>query len=312
MSLRRPSLAKSLWGTAIVVAVALSGGLLLAGRETRAVGVPDGVLVRGHLTDLHDRPVEAGSFNVRAAVFPTESGGAEICTWLETGILVHHGNFSITIGGPTGAGTCTALAALVRDNRDLWVELAIQSASGVFETLAPRIAVGATARVHHAEITEALGSELAARLVPTGATAMFDGDCPAGWARAPQFDGLLPRGAAAAGETGGSPFTSETGTHTHGITASGGHNHGGLNSVVSHAGHGMHCAMEGGGWHLNCWSWEWVPHHFERSAGTQPDGGPHAHSTSAQGDHTHPVSAAPDHRHDYLPPYRDLVFCTKL
>jgi len=124
---------------------------------------------------------------------------------------------------------------------------------------------------------------------PSGAIIMFAGACPAGWQRLSQFDGMLPRGAAQFGATGGSPTTSASGNHAHGVAGAGQHNH------------TIACDEFGAGWggQFNGWTYTGA-NYCERS-----------YYTYNAGDHSHPVYIDGNHTHGLFPPYFDVVFCKK-
>lgn len=247
---------------------------------------------------------------MRAVVYDAAEAGAEVCNWLEPGVPAHHGNFRIELGGAGGSGSCYGLAAMLRGQGDLWLEMSLQRGSGAFETLTPRLALGATARVHHAQVARQASGALAAAVIPAGAVTLFETDCPEGWERVADFDGRFPRGAAAAGGTGGGPNTGSAGAaHDHpGTNSAGGHGHG--IHAGGHHGHGVNCASALGA-ALWCSSWGggcgW-----ERVSGTDA-GGSHAHSTSSDGAHGHSIGSADGpHEHPFEPPFAEFVFCRKL
>lgn len=298
---------------AVSLAAATGGLALLATRSSEAVAVPDGVVITGHLETSSGAPAAAGTYNIRAAVFEEETGGTELCNWLETGVAVHRGNVQVHVGGRSGAGTCRDVADQLRNHGDLWVELSVQTGASAFERLDPRIPVGAAARAHHAEVAETASTDLALQLVPVGAVGLFEAECPPGWTRAAEFDGRFPRGAATAGSTGGGPDTTAAGGHDHSIGVGGAHAHGALHGVGHHA-HGMDC-WSGIGSVKGCSGWG-VPGdccHSERLCGSYADQGAHAHDTNAVGDHpVHPVATAGEHVHGFVPPYGEFIFCRKM
>jgi hypothetical protein len=126
--------------------------------------------------------------------------------------------------------------------------------------------------------------------VPTGAVVIWDqsATCPAGYARAGGFDGLLPRGAAAVGGTGGADSHTHAMSHFHGMS-----NH-------THSG-GTGGGFGGGG--------------LVGGGGVSVAGLGHSHPLTTGGPSTNSTdtsSAASTESASNLPPYFDVLFCRRL
>jgi hypothetical protein len=139
--------------------------------------------------------------------------------------------------------------------------------------------------------------------VPTGMIALFDGECPDGWARYGHLDGRFPRGNSTAGETGGE----DEHTHTFDITArtskDGSHHH-----MLAM---GEKVDIDKGTFgHIGIYK-GYVQAFEER--GRDRTGVPRARAvTDDDGSHDHLISVQGDSESTpNLPPYLDLVFCQK-
>jgi len=161
---------------------------------------------------------------------------------------------------------------------------------------------------------------------PAGFVGMFNGPCPAGWARLTQLDGKFPRGAATYGATGGGGSTAAVADHVHGVVAAGDHAHGGGTSAAGVHAHGTdkggYTDLAGG----TCCGYQgwWNSAAFVVDTMTdEVSGGSHAHNTTSAGNHSHSfttgnagthahsLAGAGTHAHDFTPPYLEIVFCVK-
>lgn len=141
--------------------------------------------------------------------------------------------------------------------------------------------------------------------VPSGAIAMFMGDCPAGWSRFTPLDDKFPMGASSSGQSGGAVSHSHTYTsiltHYHSVSGgtitlsdSGTHTHWVAGKSAASGGDGMLVGYGGS------------------NVATLSEGG-HSHTATASSVTTGStgVITPSTSTSNHLPPYQEVVFCKK-
>ena len=188
--------------------------VLMAIAATVKAEVPKLINYSGKLTDKQGNVLEDKQYDVRFSLCTTQTG--ETAVWVEEhyiaqgrGVQTYGGGFNVVLGGTI---------PLPAFEQNYWIEIKI-NIKGKDETFARQ---------------EMLSVPYAMRAndgTPKGAIIMWTypegkGECPCGYTRLNQFDGMFPRGAANYGAIGGADehshtgTTSENGKHTHAFSGS--------------------------------------------------------------------------------------------
>ena len=299
------------WALAAWLTLVASVSLLVfRSATTLAADIPNALACRGLLTGPDGEAARDGTYAVRLSYHDHPQAGTELCHWTQTTVPVRTGRFRIEVGGTDGTGSCSDVQALLRGTSELWVEMAVQDTDGSFLALRPRLPIDTTFRALHAEYAEAATGTLAEAITFPGMVAMFRPSCPAGWDPIPEMEGEIPRGAPAAGGTGGSSTTGSAGDHSHSLGGAGGHAHG--TSADGAHGHGLvGCESSGWGGGLNCNGWRSATISGCERASSVPGVGGHGHGIGAVGDHGHTVQPGGTHTHAAAPPGIGVVFCRR-
>lgn len=141
--------------------------------------VPGSLVYQGRLTNGSGAALTVGNYDIKFEYFDAAQSGNLKCDWTSTNIAVAAGgHFRAEIGGANGSGSCTDIQSVIKDNGTLYLSISIKpSGGGSFETLAPRVKVGAVARAHHAQYAVSSNNGVAhGTIVAYGATT-----APEGW-----------------------------------------------------------------------------------------------------------------------------------
>jgi len=292
-------------------------GLLLMLSPPAFSAAPDEVPLQGVLTDQNGAPLD-GNLDVLFSIYAVQTGGSAL--WSETQtVAVQNGLFTVYLGRVD-----TLDLATFRDNGELWLGIQVGA-----DPEMSRIQLGSTPFAAYAEYAGGLPAG-----VPAGMIAAFDTSCPAGWTRVAAFDGLVLRGAAAYGGTGGgathnhqvnppSTGTSSDGAHSHNTTLTTrgiGHNHSvdppatnTANQSSNHQ-HGYDSGTSG----ARMTAGISVDHNHNVNIGAFDTGSTnptdqYANGTSSEGGHNHSVDIAgfDSGAGDSWPPYIEVVYCKK-
>ncbi len=139
--------------------------------------------------------------------------------------------------------------------------------------------------------------------LPSGLIAAFDRECPDGWTRHEALDGRFPRGAPAAGATGGEPEHAHAFDITARTSKDGAHEH------PMAAGEAIEVDP---GFFGNVGLWKGYVQAFEEGGRVREKASRALGKTELEGAHDHLISVTGDSEAaSSLPPYLDVVYCRK-
>ena len=200
----------------LLLALVLMGGTVQA-------AVPHLVRYQGQAVDNKGVPLQ-GPYTLTFRLYDADTAGTVVWQEQQANVPINKGHFSVLLGQVT--------ALTVDWNQSLWLSIQV----GADPELLPRQRITSVPLAIRSEVAEGLTSAITPSLinpqgsgsgldadtvdgkhanelsVPSGMVAMFDTTCPSGWIRFTALDGRVPRGASAAGATGGAD------THTHSVS----------------------------------------------------------------------------------------------
>jgi len=219
--------------------------MLLASSTALCQAVPHLINLEGRLTDPNGNPITVPT----GVEFRLYQGGQ--ASLADDGALIYRematinpgsdGTYSYLIGGGSAVGNTTFNSADFDTTSSVFLQIDINS-----QPMLPRMSLVSTPYSLEAEtvvdgaitttklaagavtnqqlstgaVTSAnLDPSVSGYLVPVGAIMLFASDCPSGWLRFTNLDGLFPRGADP-GTLGGTTGGSATHTHTLGLPTS--------------------------------------------------------------------------------------------